>query len=254
MPSATTYISQVSDANAPAGGVPQIIDPSGGARINLRPLDYTISPNPTAAVLGHYRAITFSGACNTITAGLILASLRWADPSRLFVLTRLAMAIEVLTAITAAPVFDAQAFIFRGSTGNASGSGSSVLTMTGANQKTRASMGSSLFATSGEIRTLGTTTALTACAGKTNDAAPFGSAFWGCLYNTTATGTAVLVSPGAALSPQGWNDLYSLNSLYQHPEVLVANEGVEVQVITANNTSGTVKYAFLWEWAEANTF
>ncbi len=215
-------------------------------RTSTRPLEY--------GTLGHYRAVTFSGAVNTISAAGILASLWWADATRFFVLERLSMQLEVLTAITAAPVFDAQAFVFRGATAASSGSGSSVLSGSGDKQKARKTMSSMILTQAGELRTIGTTTAITAVAGKTNDSAPIGAATWGCLFDTSATGTAVLVSPGAAITPGGWQDLYAVTNPYQHPLVLSQNEGIEVQVITANNTSGTVKYAFLWEWAEVSSF
>ena len=64
----------------------------------------------------------------------------------------------------------------------------------------------------------------------------------------------MLVSPGAAITPGSWQDLYSINSPYQHPQVFAANEGIETQVITANNATGTVKYLFLIEWAEVIVF
>lgn len=214
-------------------------------RTSTRPLEYN--------GFGHYRAVTFSGAAASIGAAGIIASLWWKDASRKFVLTRLAMNVEVLTAITAAAVLDAQAFVARGITGASVGAGSSVLTGTGNNQKDLSTMGASLLVGSGgELRTLGTTTALTAATGKTNDASPFGAAFWGSLFNSTATGIATLVSPGAAITPGGWQDLYSVNSAYQHPLVLSLNEGIEVQAITAGNTTGTIKYGFLWEWAESD--
>lgn len=221
-------------------------------RVSQRPLDYTTS---VAGVTGngHYRAVSFSGAAAVLSASDIVASLRWTDANRYLVLTRLAMNVEILTNVTVAPVFDAQAFVFRGSTGNAAGTNSTTLTLTGDNQKGRKTMGSSSFGNSGEIRTIGSTVHLTACTGKTNDSAPFGAAFWGALYNSSSTGTAVLEAVGAAVSP-GWQDLFVVSSPYTHPIVLQQNEGVEVQIITANNTAGTVKYGFLWEWAETAAF
>lgn len=219
------------------------------SRVSVRPLEYKNG----SQILGHYRAVTFSGAVASISAAGILASLRWADASRYFVLQRLAANIEVLTAITTAPVFDLAAFVFRGSTGNATGSGSSTLTGGANNQKNLVNMsGTLLTASGGELRTIGTTTALTAAAGKTNDGAPFGAAFLPVISAVTATGTAVAVPVGAAYN-SGWTNLYSIDSPYQHPIVLGVNEGIEVQVITANNTTGTVKYGFLWEWAEVES-
>lgn len=219
-------------------------------RVSIRPLDYGTS---IGNVLGHYRAVTFSGAAAVLSATDILASLWWADPTRFFVLERLAMNIEVLTAITIAPVFDAQAFVFRGATGASAGTSSTVLSGTAPKQKLRSTMGPMLLTQQGELRTIGTTVKLTACTGKTNDSAPFGAAFWGGIEASNATGTAVLMSVGAFCAP-GWQDLYSVSSPYSHPLVLSQNEGIEIQCITANNTTGTVKYGFVWEWAEVESF
>ncbi len=222
-------------------------------RVSQRPLDYTTTvPGSSIAGTGHYRAVAYSGAAAVLSTTDIIASLRWTDANRYFVLTRLAMNVEVLTNVTVAPVFDAAAYVFRGSTGNASGTNSTTLTLTGDNNKDRKTMAASLFGNSGEIRTIGTTVKLTACAGKTNDSAPFGSAYWGGLYNSSSTGTAVLLTVGAAING-GTQDLFAVGP-YTHPIVLQANEGIEVQIITANNTAGTVKYGFLWEWAEVAAF
>lgn len=229
------------------------VDPTFQAgRVSIRPLEF--KDTNSGQLLGHYQAVTFSGAAASIGAGTagILASLWWADATRYFVLTRLAIDIEVITAVTAAPLFDVQAFIFRGATGASAGTGSSTLSLTGNNQKVRKNMGASLLSNGGELRTFGTTTALTAATGKTNDAAPFGAAFLPMLNAVTATGTAVLLPVGAGTTC-GWNDVYKLDNAYKHPIYLSEDEGIEIQTITANNTTGTVKYGFLWEWAEVST-
>lgn len=242
----------------PGNGAQEFVDPAWGAqRVIQRPLDYTLG----GQLLGHYRAVAFASGINGLTAAQIVQSIRFVDPaavgsapSRYLVLLRYAACLEVLTAITTAPVFDLQSFVFRGSTGASSGTASTTLTLSGNNQKARVTMGSALLA-NGEVRTAqGAAQPLTASAGKTNDSAPFGAAVFGVLFDTSATGTAVLVSPGAAVTPGGWQDLYSLSSPYSHPIVLANNDGIETQVITANNAAGTVKYGFLLEWAEVTFF
>lgn len=214
-------------------------------RTSSRPIEYGSG--------GAYRVVTNSGAAASIGAGAsgILASLWWktASPFK-FVLTRLAVNMEVLSNITAAPVFDVAAFITRNITAASSGSGSS--TWTGLGGKMQGSMPNSrLVADGGELRTLGTTTALTAAAGKTNDALSFGQAYFGTLYNSSATGTAVLITVGAGVQPGGFQDLYNFQTS-NHPIVLGQNDGLEIQTITANNTTGTVKYGFLFEWVETD--
>lgn len=204
--------------------------------------------------IGQYRAITHSGACASLSAGDIIASLWWADATRFFKLNRLAMNLTVLSNITAAPVFDAEAFVFRGATAASSGSGSSTLSGVGDKQKLRKTMPNMILTQAGELRTVGTTTTLTASAGKTNDSASFGYATWGSLFNSSATGTAVLVTVGAGLSPGGWQDLYNAGASDSYPLILSQNEGIEIKIKTANNASGTVRYSFLWEWAELASF
>lgn len=205
--------------------------------------------------LGHYRAISLAAAVNGLTAGQIIASLTWRAPSPFFVLTRLSAQFEVLTAITTACVLDLKAFVFRGASAVASGTGSTTLTLTGNNQKMKSSMAATQFSAFGEIRTAqGAAQPITAAASKVNDGAPFGWASFGTLFDTSGTGTAVLVKPGAAVTPGGWNDLYTYTPGTQHPLVLGSGEGIEIQVHTANNTDGTVTYAFLWEWIETNTY
>ncbi len=258
MPLATAFVSKVGDANAPVQGVQQRVDPLGGSHENLRPLDYTAAGSK---VYGHYRAVTFSGACSGIGAGNgatgtagVLYSLRWTDTTRMLVLTRLAMSLEITAAVTTAVLFDAQSWVFRNSTANASGSGSSTLVLTTNNQKCYSTMGTSLFATGGEIRTLGTTTTLTLATGRTLDSAPFGYAYFGGLVSSNSGAAAVKLWPGTIFSPTGFVDLFNVSSAYTHPIILAANEGLEIQTITANNTDGSVKYSFLTEWAEVASF
>lgn len=231
-------------------GSEMIIDPTFSApRVSIRPLEYTQSGG---TVLGHYRAVGLSGAVNTISAAGILNSLRWADSSRLFVLLRLSAQAWVASAITATATIDLQAFIFRGSTSNASGSGSSTVTFTGNNQKCRFNMGTSLFASNGEIRTIGTTTALTAAGGKTNDSVPFGAGGFNTFYSSNGTGTAAIVSAGVAGTPL---DLYKCDlSMGQHPIILAPNEGIEIQCLTATPTTGSIRYAFTYDWAEVSAY
>ncbi len=214
----------------------------------------TLSPFDTG-VMGHYRAISLAAAVNGLTAAQIIASLTWRAPSPYFVLTRLAAQVEVITAVTTACVLDLKAFVFRGASAVATGSGSTVLTLTGNNQKMKASMGTTQFSAFGEIRTAqGAAQPITAAASKTNDAAPFGWASFGTLFDTSGTGTAVLVKPGAAVTPGGWNDLYTFNPGTQYPLVLSSGEGIEIQVHTADNADGTITYAFLWEWFETTAY
>jgi hypothetical protein len=238
----------------PGQGNEHFIEPTwDAARVALRPLDYA----HLGQLLGHYRAISMSGACTLSSAGGILASLRWLDTNavpRFLVLLRLGVQIEILGAITTAAPFDVASYIFRGATGNASGSGSTTLTLTGNNQKARLGMASSILGSGGgELRTIGTSTTLSAAAGKTNDTAPFGFAAYGTQVAPNVGATANVTAPLAA-QVLVMQDLYKLESIYSHPIVLASNEGIEIQQVTAAPGTGSWKYAFLWEWAEVVVF
>lgn len=202
-------------------------------------------------LLGQYRAVSVAASVRGLTAGQIIATLTWANANNNFVLTRLACQLEVVTAITTAPIFDLAAYVFRGAAGNSSGSASTTISLVGNYQDDKSTMPTSLVS---EIRTSqGSAKPLTADTSKTNDGAPFGFCSWGVLYNTSLGGTAVLVSPGAAMHPAGWNNLYHCKPGTHYPLTLAAGEGIEIQLVNDGNTvaaSGTVHYSFLWEWAE----
>jgi hypothetical protein len=215
-----------------------VVDPTfNAARVVMKPLEYA----NLGQILGHYRAVCTSGSVLSLTGPAVVNSLRWTDPSRFFVLLRLEANLSIPSTITTGVVQDVAAYVFRGSTGNSSGAGSSTVDFTGNKQKLRASMGSSLV---GELRTIGTTTALTACAGKTNDGVPFGAGAFSLWPDIRTAGSA----PIAPLI------LYKVDSFGQHPIVLACNEGIEIQDTTTNNTTGAIKFYFTYEWAEVSLF
>jgi hypothetical protein len=224
------------------------VDPTWNAsRSAFKPIDYAM----LGQVLGHYRVVSKSGATLGLAASAVLASLRWVDATRFFVLLRLAAQAYVTVQTTTATPIDLASYVFRGSTGNSSGTGSSTITFTGDNQKSRKNMGSSLLA-AGELRTVGTTTALTAAAGKTNDGAPFGQAMLPMLNGTNVTGAVVILPIGSGCNLMV--DLY-VPTIYSHPLILQANEGIEIQAVTTPPaTTGGINYMFVWEWAEVAAF
>jgi hypothetical protein len=233
----------------PGNNEDAFVEPTWNARrVSLRPLDYAL----LGQVLGHYRAVSFTGTTVSIGAAGILSSLWWRDAARFFVLLRLSAQAEVTSAITTATPVDLQAFVMRGITGAATGG--ATLTMTGDAQKTRKNMSTSLLASSpqgaGEIRTA-STAALTAATGKANDGAPFGVAVLPMLLATNGAGTAVALSAGTGCPMIV--DLYNCN-MYHHPIILSQNEGIEIQEITAGPVTGGIKFAFIWEWAEVAAF
>src|SRR5437879_3182235 len=80
-----------------AGGELVIEPRFGAARVTQRPLDYTI----LGKILGHYKVGPLSGNLATPGANAIIASLRWPDPSNVFILMRLGVGLVVQSAVTA---------------------------------------------------------------------------------------------------------------------------------------------------------
>src|SRR6266487_1369796 len=102
----------------PGNAQQAFVDPTWNAqRVALRPIDYALM----GQVLGHYRAVSFTGTTVSIGAAGILSSLWWRDATRFLVLLRLSAQAEVASAITAATPIDLQAFVMRGITGAATG-------------------------------------------------------------------------------------------------------------------------------------
>lgn len=212
----------------------QKVDPSQlAARVSIRPLEWS-DPN-LGPTLGHYRAVLVSGATNSLAAAAVLASLRWAV-NNFLVLMRITAWAGIQTALTAvADMNEINAFIFRGSTGNAAAG--TAISFTGTNQKTRQTMGSSQVA---DLR-VATAAAVTAATGKTNDGVPFASG--GLAFPAITLGSC---------APK--IDLYKWDSHGQHPIVLSPNEGIELQNVNTGPTVGAVRYFFDFEWAEVASF
>jgi hypothetical protein len=213
----------------PVGTQIMSVDPTQTAgRVSLRPLEHIYG----LQIGGHYRAILQSGATNSIAAAGILGSIRFASATLYSILMRLTMWAGVQTALTAVGnMNEVQAFVFRGSTGNAS-SGSTVTP-----SKIRVNMPASQAQ---DVRICGAG-ALTAASGKTNDSSAFCSG--GLAFPTITVGS---VAPKI--------DLYKWDGFGQHPEVFAPNEGIEIQNVAAGPTTGAVTYFFDLEWCEAFAF
>jgi len=226
-------------------GTEAIVDSLRGAqRFSNSPLDYS---DPSGNLLGFYRATAITGASVSISAGGILAYLRWSDASRYMALMRIQASVSISGAITAATVVDLGAYVSRGA--SASGSGGNAVAVTGNNNKSRASMGSSLVA---DFR-VGTTGALTRPTSATADANPFAATALPLQVMTNATGTVATLGVGAGVTVQ---DLYKWDVNGSHPIILSpgAGESIELQEITAGPTTGSLKWYLTFEWAELAAF
>ena len=220
-------------------------------RVSMRPLDHNFSSN----LRGHYRAAVASGASVSVGAGSSGIVANFMPPissSLFFIVTKIRVTYEVLTAITTATPIDFAAFTYSGATAVSAGSGSTTATPT----PMRASMSPSVIqnaTTGGEIRAIGTGTGLTAATGKTNAASAFAMGCSQILTNVSATGTAVLVTAGNAfIAPL---DLYKCDVANgEHPLVLTGGQGIEIQTITAGPTSGTAKLIFEFTWTETSAY
>jgi hypothetical protein len=192
------------------GGVVLEVDGTAfrAGRVTGRPLDH--------GNLGHYR---LSMATGTIAAALAanseLFQFRWADATRLAVIQKILVSVSANVAATAAALVSLEAVIARSF--SVAGTGGAVATITGNNQKTRTSMGTTLL---GEAR-IATTAALTAGT-KTLDSQGIGNTVIG-----IGTG-ALTVSPVFTLVPK--IDLLEIDADNTvHPIVLAQNEGFVIK-------------------------
>lgn len=214
-------------------------------------------------ILGHYRIahglFTTSGSMGAGSSGIVWSGIfGGGNGANYAVVTRLGIGVEVTTAITTAAAFNFQAFLFSGATGKAAGTSSVTATLSDCRVFPLGMTPTQWGQGNGEMRGLGgSLTTLTAATGKANQAQAFGQANFGALYDTSATGTAVLVSPGAALSGTGaqgfYSDLFVLQPGVNHPIVLGSNQGIEIQHIAAPGATG-LSYSVLVEWAEVTQF
>lgn len=211
-------------------------------RTVVRPLDY--------GSLGHYRMSAVTGtlaaalAAGTGTAGHIFA-FRWGDATRIAVILKLRLRFLPLTPFTAATLTDHtsfDAFIVRSYT--ASHTGGTAYTLTGNNQKSRTSMGTSLV-TDARIATTGALTAGT----HTFDAHPFAQTLRKGNRVNPAAATEEVVMPamdGMELDfDMGGGD---------HPIVLAQNEGIVIRNRTVWPAAGTGIAVIELVWAELNAF
>ena len=211
------------------------VDPSYDAlRASLRPIE--TQTDPQGPLGGHYFV---SAPTGTIAAAIAnsaqMFQVRWADPTKLFILKKLKVQAVTLTAFAANTIgCPLQLFVGHGSTAN--GSGGTAVSLTAG--KGRSGHGNTSFATSGEIR-VATTAGLTAATGQTLEGQPIG----GCAG----------APPTALQSSEMY--LFDQRDFGEHPLVLVA--GDTLAVLTgqpAPSATGTCTFTFSMTWAESVTY
>lgn len=203
-----------------------------------RPIDY--------GTLGHYKASVITGA---IAAGAgadsEIAQFRWTDATRLAVITRVTLDGMIATTAFAAGQIRVYATVARSF--SAAGTGGGTVTLSGNNQKLRASMGTSLFNSSGEIRVA--TTAALGAGTKTFDGAPVGQIN----SHSAQFGIAapVIGWVGPACGPNV--DLVNVDiASGEMPIVLAQNEGLIVRATVPG--TGVWTQGITFRWAEVAAY
>ena len=219
---------------AASGTIAAAIDPSSLA---MRVTNRGIEHSPGTVVGGQYR---IGGQTGTMAAGIASAAevfqVRWADPSKYFILTSLVVQCATLTGFAAlslgAPL---ELMVGHGTTAN--GSGGAALAPVSTSNKMRSTMATTAFATSGRIG-IATTAALTAATGQSLEAASIGE----CMG--AANGTLVQTSQLFLFDQRDTGD---------HPLVLNAGDSLVVRTLNPAAT-GTWVACFQMEWVEATAY
>lgn len=222
-------------------GTEAILDALRGAgRFSLSPLDYS---DLNGNLLGSYRAAGATGTTVSIGAAGILSYLRWSDPTRLAVITRVQVAAYIAATITTAAAVDVALVVSRGSTG--AGSGGGVINVAAGMQKMRKVMGDSLV-TDARIATTG---ALTRPTAGTADTSP--------IVATPLTANFNIQNPGTATFVNGHTsqliDLYKYEPT-EHPLILSPGESLELQEFTAGPVTGGIRFYVTYSWTELAIF
>ena len=221
----------------PNSGEPAQVDPTSGAlRVSLRPIEWT--PSFGGTIGGHYKISTMTG---TMAAGIAslaqVFQVRWADPSKLFILQRMLVQCSTGTGFAATTLgCPLQLIVGHGSTAN--GSGGTALAPNSISNRMRGSMAATAFATSGEIR-IATTGALTAATGQTLEALGVGICM-GAPNGTLVMSPQMLLFGGDAMAGD-------------HPLVLNSGDTLAVRTYTPAAT-GTWFMTITMEWVEAANF
>lgn len=212
------------------------------------PLPYIGEGAQNQTILGHYKTFQKSGATASIAAGGIIASLRWApsNPAYWCVITGIRAGWVVTGAVTLATPMDLEAFIVRGFTVDftTASTPANLAATTNTNQMRKTMSPSQMGVNGPRICTTAVMSGQTA----TVDANAFAGTVWVNQPSGNATVTQA-VGVGGAMQ-----DLYRWTELQDHPPVLGNNEGVFLELVTANVVTGTIAYYVEWHWAEVLTF
>ena len=210
----------------------QQVDPTHmAARVSLRPIEY--ADGLSGAKGGHYRIGAQTG---TMAAGIASAAsvfqVRWADPTKLFLLKRLLVQCCTGTGF-AATTLGAPLELIVGHGSTANGSSGTAVSISPLSGRMRMDMAPSAFCASGEIR-IASVGALTQ---------PTGIAL-----EATAIGEC-MGAPNATLAQSPLMSLYDLSDHGDHPQTLSQGDCLVVRTLNPAAT-GTWFACFTMSWAE----
>lgn len=219
----------------PNSNIEAQIDPSSQAlRTSLRGIEFQSQNGPIG---GHFAIATMTG---TMAAGIAslaqVFQVRWADPSKLFILKSFVVQASTGTGF-AATTLGAPLELIVGHGSTANGSGGSALAPTSVSNKMRNVMATTAFTTSGEIR-VATTAALTAATGQTLEPAAIG---------------ACLGAPNGTLVQSSQMVLFDQRDAGDYPLILAAGDTLVVRTVTPAAT-GTWFATFTMDWVETVAF
>lgn len=206
------------------------VDPTfAAAHMTLRPPEQT----------GSYQIAAISGAVTGVGAGSPVFSMRWAPGTgALCMINSVYVSATVTVGFTAAQELEYGMFVARGFTVSDTGGTQQVLS--GANQKMRTSMGTSLFSSGGDMR-ISSTAALTAGT-RTLDSQPMNAnSFW----SPAATAGSNLSNVNIALFDRQPGE---------YPIVLANNEGMVINNVLAMGAGGVVRLVVYVNWTEVATY
>ena len=224
----------------------QEVDPTfKAARINARPLEFVNAAG--SQIGGHYRLAAKSG---TLTSAAVVAdgalfSLRWTNPSLLFVLHYLEAYLLPTVVFTAQQEIGLDAILASAFTASDSG-GTAILPGT-SNRARRSNMGISQV-TDMRIATTSVVTAGT----RTLDANAFAAGSGLVNVVNAAAGTAY-VNPGGGDPPFGLRYTPQVDR-GEHPIVLSANEGIVVRNKVIFPAAGAAVLIVNMGWAEVPAY
>lgn len=217
-----------------SSNIPAQVDASTFAmHVNLKPTEWVVG----SVIGGHYHIGASTGTmAAAIASAAQVFQVRWADPSKLFILKKLTVQCSTLTGFAAtglgAPL---ELIIGHGSTAN--GSSGTALGISGISNRLRGVMAASAFATSGEIR-IATTAALTAATGQTLEPVAMAE----------CAGAAALTNTQSPMM-----GLFEERDFAFHPLVLNTGDTLVVRTINPGIT-GTWVAGFTMGWVEAVNF